>query len=69
MESGLTCLKKLKHDHLNLNSYSRMRVDLAAQVSVASSLRMLNGSTFDLLGASTLNYLTLSNVVCVPIMY
>ena len=31
--TGLTFLKKLKREHLFLNSYSRMRVHLAAQVS------------------------------------
>ena len=30
--SGLTLLPKLTLEHLNLNSYSRMRVNLAAQV-------------------------------------
>jgi len=37
MESGLTFLKKLKHERLNLNSYSRMGVDLAAQVRCNTS--------------------------------
>lgn len=32
-DTGLSMLKKLKRDHLYLNSYSRMRVNLAAQVS------------------------------------
>lgn len=31
--SGLTLLTKLKLEHVKLNSYSRMRVDLAAQAS------------------------------------
>lgn len=30
--SGLTTLPKLKHEHIYLNNYSKMRVDLAAQV-------------------------------------
>ena len=30
--SGLSLVKKLKREHLHLNSYSRMRVYLAAQV-------------------------------------
>ena len=29
---GLTSLPKLKFEHVNLTSYSRMRVDLAAEV-------------------------------------
>lgn len=32
--SGLTLLPKLKREHNVLNSYSRMRVDLAAQVYI-----------------------------------
>ena len=31
--SGLSLLPKLKLEHVKLTSYSRMRVDLAAQVS------------------------------------
>lgn len=34
--SGLTFLKKLKREHVFLNSYSRMRVNLAAQVNFKS---------------------------------
>ena len=30
---GLSLVSKLTSEHINLNSYSRMRVDLAAQVS------------------------------------
>ena len=30
---GLSIVKKLKWEHVNLTSYSKMRVDLAAQVS------------------------------------
>lgn len=30
---GLSILPKLKHEHIHLTSYSKMRVDLAAQVS------------------------------------
>ena len=32
--AGLYLLKKLKLEHVRLNSYSRMRVDLAAQVLI-----------------------------------
>ena len=32
--SGLSLLPKVKRKHLHLNSYSRMRVNLAAQVSI-----------------------------------
>ena len=31
--SGLAMLPKLKYEHIHLNSFSKMRVDLAAQVS------------------------------------
>ena len=31
--NGISLLPKLKQEHINLTSYSRMRVDLAAQVS------------------------------------
>ena len=31
--NGISILPKLKQEHINLTSYSRMRVDLAAQVS------------------------------------
>ena len=33
-DAGLALLPKLKYEHLHLTSYSKMRVDLAAQVSV-----------------------------------
>lgn len=33
---GLYLLKKLSKEHLDLTSYSRMRVDLAAEVSLVS---------------------------------
>ena len=33
--SGLSLIPKLKFEHLNLTSFSKMRVDLAAQVYVA----------------------------------
>ena len=42
-ESGLHCLPRLTNDHINLNSYSVMRVNLAAQVlshTMASVLRL-----------------------------
>ena len=32
---GLSLLPKLKLEHIQLTSYSRMRVDLAAQVSIS----------------------------------
>ena len=32
---GLRLLPKLKYEHIHLSSFSKMRVDLAAQVSVA----------------------------------
>jgi len=35
---GLTLAPKLKLEHLKLTSYSRMRVDLAAQVQLHSSI-------------------------------
>ena len=34
--SGLILAQKLKREHLQLTSYSRMRVDLATQVSLNS---------------------------------
>lgn len=33
---GLTIQKKLKWEHIKLTSYSKMRVDLAAQVQIIS---------------------------------
>ena len=35
--SGLSLVKKLKREHLHLNSYSRMRVNLAGQVGYLRS--------------------------------
>lgn len=32
-ESGLTLLPKLKYEHIHLNNFSKMRVDLATQVN------------------------------------
>ena len=40
--SGLTLLPKLTLEHLNLNSYSRMRVNLAAQVGIITLLHTLD---------------------------
>ena len=39
--SGLSLLPRLKKDHVQLTSYSRMRVNLAAQVCTHSKLFML----------------------------
>ena len=39
--TGLTYVKKLKFEHINLNSFSKMRVDLAAQVMLYCSLKYL----------------------------
>ena len=33
--SGLSLIPKLKYKHIHLNSFSKMRVDLAAQVGIA----------------------------------
>ena len=33
-DTGLSLLSKLKYEHIHLNSFSKMRVDLAAQVRV-----------------------------------
>ena len=33
-DTGLALVQKLKHEHLHLSSYSKMHVDLAAQVSM-----------------------------------
>ncbi len=35
---GLTTQHKLKHEHVYLNSFSKMRVDLAAQVNSVNSI-------------------------------
>lgn len=35
--SGLVLLPKLKYEHVHLTSFSKMRVDLAAQVSIAQT--------------------------------
>ena len=39
--NGLYLLKKLSKEHIDLTSYSRMRVDLAAEVSIDVSVRFL----------------------------
>ena len=41
MENGLKLLPKLTYDHINLNSYSIMRVNLVAQVLNASVAAVL----------------------------
>ena len=33
-DAGLALLPKLKYEHVHLTSYSKMRVDLAAQVRI-----------------------------------
>jgi len=43
---GLAMVPKLKYEHVNLTSFSKMRVDLAAQVlsgSVATAIRLTGG--------------------------
>lgn len=35
-DTGLALIPKIKFEHIHLTSYSKMRVDLAAQVSVPS---------------------------------
>lgn len=35
---GLTILPKLKYEHISLTSFSKMRVDLAAQVRIWTNL-------------------------------
>ena len=35
LTSGLSILRKIKREHVHLTSYSKMRVDLAAQVIVS----------------------------------
>ena len=43
---GLTLLPKLKYEHVHLSNFSKMRVDLAAQVSLSTKIicvkRLLN---------------------------
>ena len=36
--TGLALLPKLKYEHVHLSSFSKMRVDLAAQVSILQKL-------------------------------
>ena len=42
IDSGLKLLPKLTYEHVNLNAYSVMRVNLAAQVLSASVAAVLN---------------------------
>jgi len=39
---GLTLVPKLKYEHVHLNNFSKMRVDLAAQVSLVLISSLLN---------------------------
>jgi hypothetical protein len=44
---GLSLLPKLKYEHVHLTAFSKMRVDLAAQVlseSVSKALRLTGGA-------------------------
>ena len=50
--SGLSLVPKLKKEHLELTSFSRMRVDLAAQVDCCS---------FEFKGLKCLSFKVLSN--------
>ena len=36
---GLTLLPKIKREHIKLNSFSKMRVDLAAQVICGNNIK------------------------------
>ena len=40
--SGLSMIPKLTYEHVHLTSFSKMRVDLAAQVSIPTQLFMSN---------------------------
>ena len=41
---GLSMVHKLKYEHLHLTSFSKMRVDLAVQVSVISKVKYCNAN-------------------------
>ena len=43
---GLSLVPKLKQEHINLTSYSRMRVDLAAQVIKHCTIIMVANAHF-----------------------
>ena len=40
--SGLAMVPKIKYEHVHLTSFSKMRVDLAAQVANEIALRVLS---------------------------
>ena len=39
--TGLTTIPKIKHEHVYLNNFSKMRVDLAAQVCIIIHLHIM----------------------------
>ncbi len=49
--SGLSLLPKLTREHMDLNSYSRMRVNLAAQVNVVIACTNNNDYLISFIGA------------------
>ena len=72
--SGLKLIPKLKREHVALNSYSRMRVDLAAQVCTTvyllvheSSSLAWTGPNQHLLAPQTHNPLSTLKVIDNPI--
>ena len=44
---GLCLVHKIKHEHVNLTNFSKMRVDLAAQVCVCVSVCIIIDTTID----------------------
>ena len=44
LSPGLSILPKLRYEHIKLNSYSKMRVDLAAQVIIMIYLHIRLGT-------------------------
>ena len=63
--SGLSMIPKLKKEHIYLNSYSRMRVNLAAQVSIKINFGggySYKDSTFQVLSTSVANALGYYNL-------
>jgi len=56
-DSGLTLIPKLKFEHLHLTNFSKMRVDLAAQVN---TMFMVNG------WVQNLNYSVIEICMCCP---
>jgi len=66
--TGLSLVPKLKSEHINLTAFSKMRVDLAAQVSAASLITLAHTWTLVILCVELVSLVNVSVITLLPTM-